>query len=54
MHETWAGYIVGRRRKQNHKKKEHSSYCRKIEQLGHKFKIKATKKITENRTSAML
>ena len=47
MHETWAGYINGRRRKRNHKS-EHSSYCRKIEQLGHKFKIKAPMEITEN------
>ena len=47
MHETWAGYISVRRRKQNHKG-EHSLYCRKVEQLGRKFEIKAPMKITEN------
>ena len=47
MHGTWAGYIGGSRRKQN-RKGEHSSYCRKVEQLGHKFKIKATIKVTGN------
>ena len=52
MHETWAGYTGGRRRKQNHKG-EHSSCCEKVKQLGHKFKIKATVKITEKRTNAI-
>ena len=51
MHETWAGYIGGRRRKQNHNG-EHSLYCRKVEQLGHNFKIKAPVKITEKGTNA--
>ena len=52
IHDPWADYIGGRRRKQNHKG-EHSSYCRKVEQLGHRFKIKARMKITEKRTNAI-
>ena len=53
LHETCAGYTGGRRWKQNHKD-EHSSYCRKAEQSGHKFKIKAIMKIAEKRTYAIL
>ena len=53
MHEMWAGYIGGRRRKQNHKG-EHSPYCRKVGQLGNKFEIKATMKITEKRINVIL
>ena len=34
-------------------KGEHSSYCRKVEQRGNKFKIKAPMKITEKRTNAI-